>query len=185
MELLVGRVVKSHGVTGEVVVDIRTDDPEARFAPGAAVWAKGRDGQKRVVVIDQMRQHGGRLLVRLVDVVDRAAADALRGTLLLVDSTDLPAIDEPDTYYDHQLVGLAVRTTAGREVGVVGEVLHTAAGELLSVRCPTPAAGAEAAPATPVSGELLVPFVRAIVTSVSLPDQTLVIDPPDGLLDIE
>lgn len=177
MELLVGRVVKSHGITGEVVVEVRTDDPEARFASGAAVCLRGRDGQEQQVAIDAAREHGGRLLVRFAGVVDRGAADALRGSLLLVDSEDLPLLEEPDTYYDHQLEGLRVRTTTGRDLGVVAAVLHTAAGELLSVRRPTDETH-------PGAGELLVPFVRAIVTSVSLADQYLVIDPPDGLLDI-
>ncbi|OBI84892.1 ribosome maturation factor RimM [Mycobacterium sp. 1245805.9] len=171
MELTVGRVVKAHGIGGEVVVEIRTDDPAARFAPGNTLRAKNsRSGEERSVVVDQVREHGGRLLVRLAGVHDRDAADALRGSLFVVDSAELPPIDEPDTYYDHQLEGLAVRTTAGLEVGVVAEVLHTAAGELLAVRRD--------------SGEVLVPFVAAIVTSVSLDDRLIEIDPPDGLLEL-
>jgi 16S rRNA processing protein RimM len=171
VELTVGRVVKAHGVGGEVVVEIRTDDPATRFAPGNALRAKSsRGGEERTFVIDQAREHGGRLLVRLAGVDDRDAADALRGSLFVVDSDELPPIDEPDTYYDHQLEGLSVRTTAGLEVGVVAEVLHTAAGELLAVRRD--------------SGEVLVPFVGAIVTSVSLDDGLIEIDPPDGLLEL-
>ncbi len=100
--------------------------------------------------------------MRLAGVADRDAADALRGSVFVVDSDDLPPIDEPDTYYDHQLEGLQVRTTAGQDVGVVAEVLHTAAGELLAVRRGD---GGET-----VAAELLVPFVSAIVTSVSLDD---------------
>lgn len=175
MELLVGRVVKSHGVAGELVVEVHTDDPDVRFAPGATVRVRGRDDRDRSYLIDGVREHGGRLLVRLAGVVGRDAADALRGGLFVIDSADLPPIDEPDTYYDHQLEGLRVRTTTGRDVGVVTEVLHTAAGELLSVRGPALGAGDGA--------ELLVPFVGAIVTSVSLADGTVEIDPPEGLLD--
>lgn len=171
MELLVGRVAKAHGVTGEVVVEVRTDDPETRFAPGTVLRAKGSDGGERSYVVDTARAHGGRLLVRLVGVSDRDAADALRGTQFLVDSQDLPPIDEPDTYYDHQLEGLRVRTTTGQDIGTVTEVLHTAAGELLAVRRDD-------------AGELLVPFVGAIVTSVSLDSHTIEIDPPEGLLDL-
>ncbi|MBW0019193.1 MAG: ribosome maturation factor RimM [Mycobacterium sp.] len=172
MELTVGRVVRAHGINGEVVVEIRTDDPAGRFAPGTTLCAKasrgrGRDGR---YVIEDVREHGGRLLVRLAGVADREAADVLRGSLFVIDSDDLPPIDEPDTYYDHQLEGLRVRTAAGRDLGVVAEVLHTAAGELLSVKRD--------------SGELLVPFVGAIVTSVSLDDGMIEIDPPDGLLDL-
>lgn len=171
MELTVGRVVKAHGITGEVVVEIRTDDPELRFAPGATLRAKAPAGDQRSYVVETVREHGARLLLRLAGVTDRDGADALRGSVFLVDSADLPPITEPDTYYDHQLEGLRVRTAAGEEVGTVTEVLHTAAGELLAVHRAS-------------GGELLVPFVAAIVTSVSLPEQTVEIDPPDGLLEL-
>jgi 16S rRNA processing protein RimM len=172
LELTVGRVVKAHGVTGEVVVEIRTDDPEMRFAPGTVLRAKGSDHGERIYVVEAVRAHGSRLLMRLAGVADRDAADALRGSLFVIDSEDLPAIDEPDTYYDHQLEGLLVRTTAGRDIGTVAEVLHTPAGELLAVD-------------RGQAGELLVPFVSAIVTSVSLDSRVVEIDPPEGLLELE
>jgi 16S rRNA processing protein RimM len=173
MELIVGRVTKAHGIAGELVVDVRTDDPDIRSAPGASLRAKKpRDpGPERSFVVEAARPHGARLLVRLAGVIDRDGADALRGSLFVIDSDELPPIDEPDTYYDHQLEGLAVRTTTGQQIGVVAEVLHTAGGELLSVKRD--------------SGEVLVPFVSAIVTSVSLDEGTLEIEPPDGLLDLE
>jgi 16S rRNA processing protein RimM len=172
LELTVGRVVKAHGISGELVVEIRTDDPASRFAPGNTLRAKrSRDSGEGVrYVVADAREHGARLLVRLAGVDDRDTADALRGSLFVVDSDDLPPIDEPDTYYDHQLEGLVVRTAAGLDVGVVAEVLHTAAGELLAVRRD--------------SGEVLVPFVGAIVTSVSLDDGLIEIDPPEGLLEL-
>lgn len=172
MELLVGRVVKAHGITGEVVVDSHTDDPDIRFAPGNKLRAKGSRGigDRGSYVVEGTREHGARLLVRFAGVGDRSAADALRGSLFVVDSDDLPQIDEPDTYYDHQLEGLAVRTIAGQDIGVVAEVLHTAAGELLAVRRE--------------AGEVLVPFVRAIVLTVSLDEGFVEIDPPDGLLNL-
>ncbi|MEZ0353554.1 ribosome maturation factor RimM [Mycobacterium sp. pR1184] len=176
MELLVGRVVKAHGITGEVVVEVHTDDPADRFAPGITLRAKPSrgSGEERSYVVAGAREHGGRLLVRLAGVDDRDAADALRGSLFVVDSDDLPPIDEPDTYYDHQLEGLRVRTTTGQDLGVVAEVLHTAAGELLAVHRSD---GAQ-------TREVLVPFVNAIVTSVSLDDRMVEIDPPEGLLDL-
>ena len=170
MDLVVGRVVKAHGVTGEVVVEVRTDEPDTRFAPGSVLRAKGSDDE-RSYVVDAARPHGGRLLVRLAGVADRDAADALRGSLLVINSEDLPPIDDPDEYYDHQLEGLRVRTTTGRDIGTVAEVLHTAAGELLAVNRDD-------------AGELLVPFVSAIVTSVSLDSGTVEIDPPQGLLEL-
>jgi 16S rRNA processing protein RimM len=171
MDLVVGRVVKAHGVTGEVVVEIRTDDPDIRFAPGSSLRGRpSRGGPERRYVVESAREHSGRLLVRLDGVDDRNAADALRGIVFIVDSAELPPIEDPDEYYDHQLEGLQVVTTTGTAVGPVAEVLHTAAGELLSVRTE--------------EGEVLVPFVSAIVTSVSLADRTIEIDPPEGLLEL-
>jgi 16S rRNA processing protein RimM len=171
MELVVGRVARAHGVTGEVVVDIRTDDPDTRFAPGTTLRARpSRGGPERDYVVDSAREHSGRLLVRLDGVADRNAAEALKGTVFLVDTADLPPIEDPDEFYDHQLEGLQVVTTTGTTVGSVAEVLHTAAGELLSV--------------SSEDGEVLVPFVSAIVTSVSLADHTIEIDPPEGLLEL-
>ncbi|NTY60885.1 ribosome maturation factor RimM [Mycolicibacterium sphagni] len=173
MELVVGRVAKAHGITGELVVDVRTDDPDERFAPGNQLHLKpSRGGGGRDVVVESARPHGARLLVRLPGVSDRNAADALRGHLFVVDTADLPEIEDPDEFYDHQLEGLAVRTVDGRALGSVAEVLHTAGGELLAVRDSDGA-------------EILVPFVGAIVTSVSLADGTVEIDPPDGLLDLD
>jgi 16S rRNA processing protein RimM len=173
MDLVVGRVAKAHGIAGEVAVDIRTDDPAARFTAGKTLRGKpSRGGVERPFVVESVREHGGRLLIRLSGVEDRSAADALRGTLFLVDVADLPPIEDPDEYYDHQLEGLTVRTVAGVEVGVVTEVLHTAAGELLAIKRESGA-------------EVLVPFVGAIVTSVSLTDGTVQIDPPDGLLELD
>jgi 16S rRNA processing protein RimM len=173
MDLVVGRVVKAHGIAGELVVEVRTDDPDARFAPGAQLRARpSRGGAECTYVIESAREHSGRLLVRLADVTDRNTAEALRGNVFLVDAQDLPPIDDPDEFYDHQLEGLRVVTTDGRLVGNVGEVLHTAAGELLSVR-------------SEEGAEVLVPFVNAIVTAVSLENQVVEIDPPEGLLELD
>src|SRR5579872_3252566 len=109
MELTVGRVVKAHGLTGEVVVEVRTDDPESRFGVGTVLRAKGSDQPERNYVVAAVRPHGSRLLLRLEGVADREAADVLRGNLFVIDSSALPPIEEPDTYYDHQLEGLLVR----------------------------------------------------------------------------
>ncbi|MDH6245126.1 ribosome maturation factor RimM [Mycobacterium sp. OTB74] len=175
MDLVVGRVVKAHGISGEVVVEVRTDDPGERFSPGSSLrskpGARSAERAERTYVVESVREHGGRLLVRLTGVSDRNAADGLRGTLFLVDTADLPPIDEPDEFYDHQLEGLRVRTVDGVEVGVVTEVLHTPGGELLSVR-------------TESGKEVLVPFVTEMVPTVSLADSLVEIDPPDGLLEL-
>ncbi|MEI7915162.1 MAG: ribosome maturation factor RimM [Mycobacteriaceae bacterium] len=173
MELVVGRIAKPHGVTGELVVEVRTDDPDDRFAVGNRLrLTNSRRGLDTHVVIAAARPHSGRLLLRIEGVADRDSADALRGSLFVVDTADLPPIEDPDEFYDHQLEGLTVRTVDGHGIGAVTEVLHTPGGELLSVR-------------TESGAEILVPFVSDIVTSVSLTDGVVEIDPPEGLLDLD
>ncbi|MEU7629001.1 ribosome maturation factor RimM [Nocardia sp. NPDC049220] len=174
MQLVVGRVAKSHGVHGELVVEVRTDEPGARFSPGSVLRGRlARSEEIRDFTVESAREHSGRLLVSLAGVVDRTAADALRGTLFVIDSADLPPSEDPDEFYDHELEGLEVRLTDGTVVGSVREVLHSAAGELLSVH------------AAEDGREILIPFVTAIVPTVSVTDRFVVIDPPEGLLDPE
>lgn len=174
MELVVGRVVKAHGIRGELVVEVRTDSPEERFTPGTCLvgrTGKGRTSTDREVTIEAARNHSGRLLVRLEGIVDRDSADAARGMLLIVDSDALPDTGDPDEFHDHQLVGLRVHDTAGARLGVVTEIMHTPAGELLAIRLED---GTDA----------LVPFVTEMVPDVDLEAGTCVIDPPEGLLDL-
>ncbi|MBF6146598.1 MULTISPECIES: ribosome maturation factor RimM [Nocardia] len=179
MELVVGRVAKSHGVRGELVVEVRTDEPELRFAPGARLRGRApRSEAVDIFTVESAREHSGRLLVRLEGVGDRTAADALRGTLFLVDTAELPPSEDPDEFYDHELEGLSVRLADGTEIGTVNEVLHSAAGELLSIRAGAGAGGR-------AGREILVPFVTAIVPTVSIAEGLIVIDPPEGLLDEE
>ena len=174
MELVTGRVAKSHGVHGELVVDVRTDSPDERFAEGTTVRLRhARDAARTLEdVVVGAREHSGRLLVRLEGLDDRAGADALRGWLFVVDSEDLGAAADPDEFYDHELEGLTVVHVDGTEVGVLREVLHTAAGELLAVD------------RADERGEVLVPFVAAMVPEVDLAARRVVVDPPEGLLEL-
>ncbi|WP_024796697.1 ribosome maturation factor RimM [Tomitella biformata] len=173
MELVVGRVAKSHGVRGELAVDVRTDAPEIRFAEGAILQGrKPREKKLHSYTVEAVREHSGRLLLRLVGVDGREAADALRGTLFVIDSADVEPSEDPDEYYDHELEGLDVRLPDGTIFGKVREVLHTLGGELLAVR---PAGEGP---------EILVPFVNAIVTTISTADGVIDIDPPVGLLNL-
>lgn len=182
MELVVGRIVKSHGIRGEVVVDIRTDSPEERFATGSALATRTRRSKGSSVPetlnVEAARNHSGRLLVRFAGVGSRDDADALRGVELLVDSDSFEPLDDDDEFYDHQLEGLDVRVenTGAASIGQVSEVLHTPAGEVLSIT--TLADGPHA------GREVLVPFIEQFVPTVDLAAGTVVITPPDGLLDI-
>jgi 16S rRNA processing protein RimM len=167
---VVGRVVKPHGIRGELVVDVHTDSPDERFVVGAVLRTRARDGASGSVTVTAARPHTGRLLVSFEGVVGRDAADALRGLLLLVDAADITSTDDPDEFYDHELEGLEVVDTAGQRIGVVSEVLHSPASDLLAVR-------------REGAAELLVPFVAEIVPTVDVAAGRVVIDPPAGLLD--
>ena len=171
MQLAVGRVIRPHGIRGEVAVDVRTDDPGERFASGS-VLATDPPGAGPLTVASA-RWHSGRLLVSFAGVSDRNQAELLRGTWLTVDSADVPAPADPDEFHDQQLIGLQVVTTAGEPVGTVTDVTHPAQ-DLLVIE---PAAGRE-------GGELLVPFVAAIAVEVDVQAGRQVIDPPPGLLDL-
>jgi 16S rRNA processing protein RimM len=179
--VVVGRVGRPHGVRGEMSVDVRTDEPERRYAEGAVLFVEGAprpssrtDSPKTVTVVGH-RWHSGRLLLQLHDVTDRESAEALRGALLSVevDPAELP--DDPDEYYDHQLVGLAVVDPHGQRIGTVTAVRHGAQDLLVVGRGGKGDDGA---------GEALVPFVRALVPEVDLRGGRIVIDVPEGLLDL-
>jgi 16S rRNA processing protein RimM len=170
--LLVGIIVRAHGLRGELVVDVHTDSPQERFAPGAVLQRAGADGVGAgVLTVETARPHSGRLLVRFVEAPDRDAAEALRGSRLLVDPAALPPPDDPDEFHVHQLEGLPVELADGSTVGTVREVVHGPGGELLVL-------------ARPDAPDALVPFVRAIVPTVDLAAGRVVLDPPEGLLDL-
>jgi 16S rRNA processing protein RimM len=166
--VVVGRIGRPHGVRGEVTVEVRTDDPDLRFVPGAVLRTDPAD--RGPITIAGVHWHSGTLLLRLEGVDSREAAEAVRNTELLVDVADLPEIEDPDSYYDHQLVGLTARMPDGSVLGEVTVVRHEAQ-DLLVVR-------------RPEGGEVLIPFVSAIVPTVDLDGGFVVVDPPEGLLEL-
>ncbi|MEV4573220.1 ribosome maturation factor RimM [Nonomuraea jabiensis] len=166
MQLVVGRIGRPHGVRGEVTVEVRTDDPELRFAVGTSI-ATDPAGRGPLVVAGR-RWHKGFLLLTFEGITDRDVADELRGTMLVIDSAEVAPSDDPDEFHDSQLIGLTVETAAGEPVGEITDVLHHGQ-DLLVVR----RAGAD---------EALIPFVKALVPEIDLEGGRLVVDPPEGLL---
>jgi len=175
VRVIVGRIGRPHGIRGEVVIGVRTDEPDLRFAVGATLgYGSTPDGDvaSGQLQVASARWHSGQLLVAFAGITDRTAAGELTGRWLSVDSSQLPAPPDPDEFRDHELIGLSVRTSAGEAVGVVTDVLHHGQ-DLLVVR-PL---------GLPDGQEHLVPFVKAIVPDVDVAAGTIVIDPPPGLLD--
>jgi 16S rRNA processing protein RimM len=165
---VVGRVVRAHGLRGELVVEPSTDQAEERFAPGTVLQVSGVPARS-TLTITAARWHSGRLLVTVDEVTDRDTAEALRRGVLRAEASDADIADD-DEFHDHQLEGLRAELADGTVVGTVTAVAHGAGGELLVV-------------VPPEGGELLVPFVTAIVPTVDLAGGRVVLDPPEGLFD--
>lgn len=169
MQVTVGRIGRAHGIRGAVVVGVRTDEPELRFAKGSRLDTD--PSGVGPLTVAGTREHSGELLVRFEGINDRNAAEELRGTWLLVDSATIAPPDDPDEFNDTDLIGLAVRTVDGAAVGTVDDVLHPAQ-DVLVVK-------------TADAREIMIPFVKAIVPEVDVKSGHLVIDPPEGLLNLE
>jgi 16S rRNA processing protein RimM len=169
MQLVIGRIAKAHGIGGEVSVDVRTDDPDHRFAVGARLETEPAD--RGPLVVEGTRWHSGRLLVRFAGLADRSAAEALRSTLLVVDSATSAAPDHANEFWDHDLIGLEAVTTVGALIGQITDVVHTPGSDLLVI-------------GRADGGEVLVPFVAEIVPSVDLDARRVVVAPPEGLFDL-
>jgi 16S rRNA processing protein RimM len=172
MLLVVGEIVRPHGIRGEVVVDVRTDEPAERFAPGSVlVTDPGSGVVGSSLTVEIARPHQGRMIIAFAGVHDRDGAEALRKVLLCVDSAALPPPTDPDEFHDHQLVGLAAVDASGERLGEVVSIDHAPAAELLVLRRPD-------------GRTALVPFVSAIVPTVDLAAGQVVITPPEGLFDL-
>lgn len=163
--VVVGRIGKPHGIRGEVTVELRTDEPERRFAPGARLVVEGTG---RPVTVTTHHWHQGRLLVRFEEFSDRTAAEAARGWMLTAEVDPAERPEEEDTYYDRQLIGLRVLTADGQDAGTVDFVVHLPAQDLLEV--------------STAEGTRLVPFVTALVPQVDLAAGTLTLADVPGLL---
>jgi 16S rRNA processing protein RimM len=166
--VVVGRIGRPHGVRGEVTVEVRTDDPDQRFVPGADLLTDPPD--RGPLTLAAARWHREILLLTFEGIGSREVAETYRDTELLVPIADLPELKDPEAYYDHQLVGLAARLTDDSVLGEVVAVRHEGA-DLLVVHRPD-------------GGEVLVPFVAAIVPTVDVDGGYLVVDPPEGLLEL-
>ena len=172
IEVLVGRIGKPHGIRGYVTVDVRTDEPERRFAAGAVLRAQPPRGSAYAaerLTVEGARWHQQTLLVAFEEITDRNDAEAARGTLLYADVPADETPEDPDEYYDHQLIGLAAYDEDGRELGTVSGLVHGGAQDLLTIR-------------TPDRRDALVPFVKALVPVVDLEARKVVVADRPGLV---
>jgi 16S rRNA processing protein RimM len=168
VQLVVARIGRAHGIRGEVTVEVRTDEPELRLGPGAVLATE--PAATGPLTIATGRVHSGRLLLRFEGVSDRTAAEGLRNTLLIAEIDPEERPEDPDEYYDHQLVDLDVVLADGTPVGRITEISHLPSQDLFIVERPD-------------GSEAMIPFVAEIVASIDLEEQRAVITPPPGLID--
>ena len=169
-QLRVGRLTKAHGLKGGLKLELYTDDPERRFVPGAEFSLQvpaDSPWHGKHLKLRELRWYNGHPVGFFEGVDDRTAAESLVKAILWVEHVDQET-PEPDAWYDHQLIGLAV-IRDGEQVGEVTHVDHLPAQDLLIVKTRT--------------GEVMVPFVQAIVPEVDLAAGTVTVTPPAGLFE--
>lgn len=160
MRLNVGRIGRAHGILGEATIEVRTDDAESRFALGASLETDDHGN----LVVDSVRVHNGILLLSFVGHPDRNAVEKLRDVLLYADvDIDAPGEDEDD-YHVLQLIGCKANLEDGTHLGDVKDVLNLPGQDVLVIQAN--------------SGEVLIPFVRALVPEVDIPGKRLTVIPP-------
>ena len=170
-QVRVGRLTKPHGLKGALKVELYTDDPDRRFTPGAIFDLQvptSSPWHGRTLELIELRFYNGSPVGFFVGVSDRSAAETLVKAILWVDQDPTQLPEESDAWYDYQLVGLrALRD--GVEVGRVARVEHFPAQDLLVIATET--------------GDVLVPFVAAIVPAVDIVAGTVTLTPPAGLFE--
>jgi 16S rRNA processing protein RimM len=165
---VVGRIARAHGIRGQVIVDPETDFPEERFRPGAEVFVE-RNGVVEPLRITAVRFHRQRPIIGIDGVATMNDAETFAGRELRVPRDRLAALPA-ETFYRHDLVGCAVVTTDGRAVGTVAAVEGTLGGSRLVV--------------DGTHGEVLIPLAAGICTAIDVGAKRIVVDAPDGLLDL-
>ena len=164
MQLVVGRIGRAHGVLGEATVQVQTDDPDLRFKVGAKlILDNGKD-----LTIRSARWHNQILLLAFDGVVDRNQIEELRDQMISaeVDITSL----SPGEYHYQQLLGCQVFLQSDELIGEVDEIVKLPSQDLLSV--------------ANNGKKVLIPMVKKIIISIDILTKKIVVDPPEGLLDV-
>jgi 16S rRNA processing protein RimM len=170
-QLRVGRLTKAHGLKGAIKLELFTDDPGRRFVPGAVFTLQvptSSPWHGKTIELVELRWYNQHAVGFFKDVPDREAAEALAKAILWIDQDSTEQTDEEDAWYDHQLVGLAV-VRDGVQIGTLTRLEHLPAQDLLIVKT--------------AAGEVMIPFVKAIVPSVDVAAGIITITPPPGLLE--
>jgi 16S rRNA processing protein RimM len=171
-KLRVGRLVKAHGLKGAIKLELYTDSPDQRFQPGQVLELQVPETSEwfgKTIKVLELRFYNQSPVLFLEGIDDRSKAETLIKAILLIE-TDIDALpEEPEAWYDHQLVGLKA-LVAGEVVGQVSRVDHLPAQDILAIET--------------ANGEVLVPFVKQIVPEVNVALGQITLTPPDGLFEL-
>jgi len=170
--VVVGRVRRPHGVRGEVLIELLTDEPDAVYASGRRVFGGDVDGpdgdESTPLTVIETRPFKDGLLVRFREIADRTEAELWNGRLLLVPESELSPLEEGEIY-QHELKGMSVELASGELIGTITDVFEVPQGLLLDV--------------ARARGTVLVPFSDEIIVGIDRERRVVRIDPPAGLLD--
>jgi len=170
-QLRIGRLTKAHGLKGGIKVEMFTDDPDGRFTPGAVFTLQVPDSSawhNKTIELTELKWYNSHAVAFFKDVPDRSVAETLIKAILWIDHDLSEVPEEEDAWFDHQLLGLSVLRD-GVKVGTVSAIDHFPAQDLLTVKTD--------------NGDVLVPFVKAIVTAVDVKAGTMTVVPPVGLFE--
>lgn len=167
--LVVAEVVKSHGLRGEVCIDSHADSPFL-FSEVPCLYLAKKGQKPRRFVVRSSRKHKGRMLITFEGVDGRDQADALRGMEVLIREEDLPRANEEDVFM-YELEGLSVELEDGTVVGTISDFILAPGQETWVI-------------ISPEGKEILFPAVEEFVLSVDLDAEKVVVDPPEGLIDL-
>lgn len=169
--LRVGRLLKAHGLKGAIKVEMYTDDPAARFVPGSVYTLQVPDESEwfgKTLTLIELKWYNDSPVAFFEGITDRNASESLIKAILWIDEDTDSRPAEEDAWYDHQLIGLTVRRD-GVAVGTIARVDHMPAQDLLIVDT--------------ANGEVMIPFVKAIVSHVDIAAGTMEVTPPIGLFE--
>jgi len=167
----VGRLTKAHGLKGAIKIELYTDDPARRFVPGAKFSLQVPDSSPwrgKTLELIELKWYNSHPVAFFKNVPDRTVAESLLKAILWIDTDPTEDSGEEDAWFDHQLVGLRVFRD-GVQVGTVSHIDHFPAQDLLTVETD--------------GSNVLVPFVKAIVSAVDIEAGTLTVTPPVGLFE--
>ena len=173
-----GRLTKAHGLKGAIKIELFTDDPDRRFVPGAVFTLQvptSSPWHGKTLELDELKWYNSHPVAFFKGIGDRTTAESAIKAILWVDQDLDEESGEDDAWFDHQLVGLTV-LRAGVKVGTIARVDHFPSQDLIAVKV-------EGRGDDDGANEVLVPFVKAIVTAVDIEAGSMTVDPPIGLFE--